>query len=156
MKQFADLNGRTWAVRVDVGAMKRLQAVGINLTDLAEDTILKLFTDPIFLGDVLWHICKPAADAAQVSEAEFASGLAGDVLEAARTALVDALIQFQPRAGQREALQRALEATDETITRAYAAVAEQLKSTDFTADVDAVLQNAMKKEPVPAVGTDAR
>jgi len=156
MKQFVDLNNRTWAVRVDVGAMKRLQAVGIHLTDLGDDTILKLFTDPIFLGDVLWHICKPAADAAQVSEADFASGLAGDVLEAARTALVDAIVQFQPRVGQREALQRALEATDETITRAYAAVAERLRSTDFTVDVDAVIENAMKKEPVPAVGTDAR
>lgn len=144
MKQFADLNNRTWAVRVDVAAMKRLQAAGINLTDLGDDTILKLFTDPIFLGDVLWHICKPAADAVQVSEADFTSGLAGDVLEAARTALVDALVAFQPREGQREALQRALEATDETISRAYNAIAERLKGVDFAAGIDAAIENAMK------------
>jgi hypothetical protein len=53
--------------------------------------ITRLSTDPLLLGDVLFAICKPQADQQQITDEAFGEGLAGNSIDDATGALLEAL-----------------------------------------------------------------
>ena len=55
----------------------------------------------LLLGDVLFAICKPQADQQDVDDEAFAEGLAGDSIDEACKALVDALVAYFPESRRR-------------------------------------------------------
>jgi hypothetical protein len=65
------------------------------------DLISQLSSDPLILGDVLFAICKPQADQQNVDDESFAEGLAGDSIDEACKALVDALVSYFPESRRR-------------------------------------------------------
>src|SRR5262245_66052332 len=100
MKTFSDNAGRIWTLQINVDAIKRVRDLAeVNLLEVVEGKLLeRLISDPVLLCDVIYSVCKPEADAKQVSDEDFGRAMAGDAIEAATTALLEELVGFFPQA----------------------------------------------------------
>jgi len=98
VRTFKDNKGREWNVLVGVNELRRVrQLVGVDLMQVVEGHLAEeLAKDPVRLCDVLYALCQPQADAQHISDVEFGEGLAGDAIERAVSALLDALVDFFP------------------------------------------------------------
>ncbi len=121
MMSFKDNSGRTWTLRIDVDAVKRVrELLDIDLLAVIEGKhIDRLTNDPLFLCDVVYAVCKPQADERRVSDAEFGRGMYGDAFEAAYAALTEALIAFFPP-GRRAPLAKVIQKTKTLAEKAMA------------------------------------
>lgn len=99
MRAFRDTAGRQWSVDITVETIKRVKGlVGVNLLDVVGGELAeRLATDPVLLCDVLYAVCKPDADRLGISDEEFGRGLAGDAIDEATDALLEALVDFFPK-----------------------------------------------------------
>src|SRR5512147_3191300 len=92
MKTFADNAARTWAITVNVAAVKRVrELLQVNLLEIADQKaklLERLVDDPCLLCDILFCLVKPEADAKGVSDEDFGRSLGGDCLDAATDALL--------------------------------------------------------------------
>lgn len=117
MKTFRDINGRDWALTIDVNSIERvIDLCGINLLKLFDgkfEQLAALFGDHFKLLDILWALVgRQSTDGATDDEraaiaAErkaFRGAIKGDSLEAAANALVDEVIDFFPDPKRRQAL----------------------------------------------------
>lgn len=107
---FADahFNNTPLSLFVSDGTIKRVRALcGVDLANIisiepgkAPDVGLldRLATDPVLLVDVLYAVCKPEADAQNVSNEDFGRAMAGDAIAHAAAALLDEVIYFFPEA----------------------------------------------------------
>jgi hypothetical protein len=104
-RTFTDFDGRQWSIEVTIPDVARLQkAIGVNLLDLVDvkgELFKRITGDVIFLCDLLYAICKPQADAANVTDENFGRGLRGDALEKALDALFLAVADFFPKERRR-------------------------------------------------------
>lgn len=139
MKTFVDAAGRTWTVIVNVNAVKRVRdLLKEDLLDVG--TILpRLLLDPILLCDVLYVICKPQADKMGVSDEEFASAMAGDVIAQAKSAFLEEYVDFFPDPSQRETLRLAIEKYGEVAQRTKELIKARLNSPALTKEIEAAL-----------------
>jgi len=73
MKTFTDNGGHTWTVAINVDAIKRVRSLLKNdLLEAVEGKLIeRLRDDPILLCDVIYVLCKPEADAANISDEQF-------------------------------------------------------------------------------------
>ena len=109
MKEFQDSQNRRWEVRLNVAAVKRVRDLaGVDLLTAVDGKLFEeLAGDPVKLCDVLFAVVKPQADAAGVTDEQFAEGIAGDAIDAAVTAFLEELCGFFPRP-RRDLLTKAL------------------------------------------------
>lgn len=107
MQKFQDTSGVEYTLSVTVASIERVRTeANVDLAKLFEEdgSILQaLFDDPVKLVHVLFVLAKPT----NVSPGQFAESLAGDELETAGNALVEAVVDFFPRA-QRQSLRKML------------------------------------------------
>jgi len=98
MQKFVDACGRVWVIEINAAVIKRVRALtGVNLYEVVDgDLVDKLEADIVLFCDLLYAICKPHADREQVSDEQFGEGLAGDVIDEATTAFIEAMLQFLP------------------------------------------------------------
>jgi len=98
MASFKDNAGRNWTVHIDVGAVKAVRDVlDVDLMDVVEGKLLEqLATDPVLLVDVLYVLCRDQADSQNVSDVDFGRAIAGDVIDMAVDAFLEALVGFFP------------------------------------------------------------
>ena len=130
MKTFTDNAGRVWTVAINVNAIKRVRGlIDVNLLDVIEGTLLeKLIRDPILLCDVVYAVCKPEADALNVTDEQFGQAMAGDAIDQATKALLEELVGFSPSPQGRANLQRILETTWRMIEKAQEVIAARIDS----------------------------
>ena len=142
MKTFKDNEGRTWTVKVNISTVKRVKSLlGINIFDAIEkDLIARLVSDTILLVDVLYVICKPEAEQKNVSDEQFGEGLAGDVITAATTALLEELVDFFPEA-KRQVLQKAVGKYRKVESLAIEMAMKYLDSRETEKKIEAELRN---------------
>jgi len=136
MHGFKDATGRHWAVRVDVGAVKRVRsALGVDLMQVSgkgtgegrEPSVLeRLASDPVLLVDVIYVLCRDQAVAAGVSDEQFGAAMAGDALDGAVKAMLAAIVDFFPNPRERAALKRVLSAAEAEAEKARARVESEL------------------------------
>jgi hypothetical protein len=109
MPTFTDVQGRSWNVEVTVASIKRVRHLAhVDLLETVGSTLLdRLVADPVLLGDVLYALVKPQADERHLSDEDFGRALAGDVVEAATTALLESFVAFFP-SPRRRVLQKAV------------------------------------------------
>jgi len=109
MQSFRDNQGRTWAIDVNVDAVKRVrQLLDVDLLKAAEGELLaKLAGDPVMLVDVIYAICKPEVDRQDITNEDFGRAMAGDAIERATEALLEGLVDFFPNP-KRAPLKKAL------------------------------------------------
>ncbi len=141
MRSFKDNQGRQWSVEINVTAIKRVRGLtGEDLMQVIEGTLIeKLIRDPVLLCDVVYAICKPEADAKNVSDEEFGRAMAGDVIEAATTAVLEELVGFCPSPRDRANLGRVLQATRKVMDRARDLVEKKLDSGELDRLADRLL-----------------
>ncbi len=156
MPTFIDVQGRTWSIDITVATLKRVRAlVGVDLIEAAGGTLLdRLVTDPVLLGDVLYACVKPQADERHVSDEEFGKALAGDVVEAATTALLEAFVAFFP-SPRRRVLEKAVAKLAGWRTAALTAAEARLDDPALEAAVQAAVRAATPLSPPPPRGTSS-
>ena len=104
MPRFTDANNRTWAIAINVGAIRRVrELVGINLLD--PPAVQAALEDFVAFGEVLWALCDPTSP-----KDTFLDALSGDALLEAIPAFVDALSDFFPSQRRSEKAAEAVEA----------------------------------------------
>jgi hypothetical protein len=132
MHTFTDATGRTWSVAINVDTVRRVKALaGVNLMDVVEGQLVaRLQTDPVLLCDVLYAVCKPQADAQNVTDEDFGRSMAGDAIEAATEALLEDLTDFFP-SGQRGLMRKALGKLKTYQAKALAVASQKLDSPDL-------------------------
>lgn len=147
MPTFKDNAGREWTLTLtlaDVVRVKRQAKFNIvDGFDLGTKAKRNIFTvaneDPEVLFDVLYVLCKPQCDERNITGEQFAEGLFGESLEAATTALLEALCDFfQPskrkvlRALWKRMQARQSAMTDEAIEQAASVVIDRVMSQSLT------------------------
>lgn len=97
MTSYQDNLGRTWLVRFDVGALRRVRAVaGLDLLAGRAAAVEALVADPVAMADVLYAVCLPQADVRGVDRESFGRALMGRPFERASEAAFDALAASLP------------------------------------------------------------
>ena len=122
MHSFTDNAGRTWTVEITVADLKRLRAMlGIDIANLTEpdappeeQLLARLATDPVLLVDVLYVLCLDQAEKAGVTDEQFGRAMAGDAIEEATEALLEAIVDFTPNPRERARLARVKKGLYET------------------------------------------
>jgi len=96
MQTFTDIHGNKWTVGVTVNTVKRVKALlGIDMINDIEGFI-KQMQCIITRCDVLYVVCQDEAVERNISDAQFAGGLAGSVLRESYDALMEAYAAFIP------------------------------------------------------------
>ena len=108
MQTFRDNAGRTWAVSVDVAAIKRVRALaGFDLLSVMDGKAVdRLIADPVILCDVLCAVCRPDAERLGVTDEDFGRAMAGDAIDHATQALLEELVSFCPNPRDRKRLRK--------------------------------------------------
>jgi hypothetical protein len=159
MKTFCDNAGHTWTVQVNVDAIKRVRDLAqVNLLEVVEGKLLeRLISDPVLLCDVIYSLCKPEADAKNVSDVDFGKAMGGDAIDSATTALLEELVDFFPQA-KRRVLAKALAKLRKLETAALAAVETRLDSPELERQMAqrlAQLENSSGSAPESSDSTPA-
>lgn len=150
MQAFKDLEGRTWDVNITIAAVRRVKRmVEIDLLDTG-GTIEALMHDVPRLCDVLFAVLKPQADTLGVSDEQFGESLAGDVIDAAVNAFLNAWVSFSPPA-QRAVLTRAVDSARRVSEKLRKAAETVLDETDL----DALTEAEMRRRSTRNSSTDA-
>lgn len=141
MKQFRDKTGRSWAVELTIGAVKRVkQLLDVDLlAPEAGDPPLstRMQLDIVLLVDVLFAIIKPQADAAGVSDVEFGESLEGDAVAAAFDATMEEWADFFRRChrtAQASVITRGLELVRRQMKAAEEAVGRLMAKSEQAVD----------------------
>ena len=143
MQKFIDRRGRVWIVDIDNTTLRRVKALtDVRLLDAIDgDLVSRISSDPLLLGDVLFAICKSQADQQNVDDESFAEGLAGNSIDDACKALVDALVAYFPES-KRRLVRKAADKQTLIETRGLAMIEQRL---DDPALVDNVLRDLERK-----------
>ena len=149
MKTFTDNLGNSWTLSVTVGTIKRVRALcGVDLANIISvengkapnvGLLEQLAADPVLLVDVLYAVCKPEADAKNISDEDFGRAMAGDAIELATTALLDEVIDFFPEA-KRRVFRKILDASRRFEQKSKQALAALLEDPTFDAKIDKALE----------------
>ena len=159
MKTFPDTTGRTWTIALTIDAAKRVRSLlDVNLLELeAGDPPLltRLGTDVILLCDVIFALVKPQADAAGVSDEQFAAALGGETILAAQTAFYEELVDFFRKLGRGD-LAKAVDAQRRIIDLAIARIETRIDRLDLEAAVETTLGEPSMSSPPSSESTPAR
>lgn len=151
MKAFKDKDGRDWSLAIDVNARKRVLAqCDVDLFSVLEGKLIdKLIADPGLLVDVIYAVCKPEADAANITPEQFGGRLVGDAIDSATTALIEDLIDFFPRV-RRQVIRKAVDKMQAVETAGMEMAAAGIGKMDVgkllqraQAEMDAVLRKTL-------------
>jgi hypothetical protein len=127
--------GRSWSLALTLGTLRRVRNAGHDLLALdAGDPPLavRLRTDPLLVGEILWQILEPQITAAGMSETAFCESLTARDLAAAHAALCAALLDFFRHLGRPD-LAASLDRTGALIALLTARTAETVNKTDLQA-----------------------
>lgn len=148
MKEWRDDEGRPWRIALTVSTLLRVRdtvsveietededgnkstrTVPLDLADIGtiSQTLTALKLQYARLGEILWAIVSPQAEAKQITRDQFLDGLRGDSLEAAAAAVEEELIAFFPQR-HRRVVQLMVEKYDELTASAVTAAEEQMQS----------------------------
>jgi hypothetical protein len=147
MKTFADNAARTWAITVNVAAIKRVrELLAVNILEIADSKgklLERLVEDPCLLCDVLWCLVKPEAEAKGISDEEFGRALGGDALDQATDALLTEIADFFPRS-RREVLRRILKKLSTLQDKASALAMTKLDDPDLDVQLEREMTAALE------------
>ena len=110
MKTFIDNAGRTWSISVNVSSVKRVKdMLQVNLLEIVNgELITRLYEDPELLCNVIYVLCRPQAEAQNITDEQFGESMGGDAIDNATAALLEDLVDFFPQA-RRTTLRKAQE-----------------------------------------------
>lgn len=137
MAKFRDCKGREWILTITNGDIKPVRdRTGIELNKLLgnKDQFAELlFGDSLKLGELIWVLCEEQVSKLGISELDFGRGFDGPTIEAAQTAVMEAVADFSPRSPVGQAIKkgwaRILKEMDARAVEQVEAAVEQVIST---------------------------
>ena len=137
MPSFDDSAGRSWTLRIDVSAIRRVrQALDVDLLDLAGGPLLdRVAGDPVLLVDILYVLARGQADQQNVDAEAFGAAMVGDAIDSGVGALLEALADFFP--SRKAALLRQVIDKGQTLAERLLARAEKRLA---DGDLDAAME----------------
>lgn len=143
MPAFVDNAGRTWAVAINVTAIKRVKALlDIHIPSLVDgkfESLAEVISDPITLCDVLYVLCKDQADKDGVTDEQFGQAMFGDALGNAADAFLGALADFFQSPRVRAAISKIRETNARMEARLNELTIPQILAIDAQAEVDRLI-----------------
>lgn len=123
---FTDAGGREWRLVLNLGLARRIRdELGVDFGQWSGGTPwLKMATDPFLFGAVLYAMCESQAQRMDVTPEEFGEAITGEVAEAARQALDEAVVLFSP-APMRPAMKKMLTGAKQTLEQGLTRVADK-------------------------------
>jgi len=98
MRSFCDRNGRAWEITLTIGSAKRVkEALDVDLLEPMKGDpplVAKVSADIELFCNVLWALCRPAAEVEKVSPETFSEALGGDAIGQAIEAFFAEWIDF--------------------------------------------------------------
>ena len=148
MARFTDNEKREWVVSLDVTTLKRVkQAVDVDLNDMLDNRLIeRLIADPVLLCDVLYVVCQQQAEASSVDDESFGRALAGDALDHATRALLEACADFTPFPKHRANIRVLIEKTRMAVDRVCEVIEARLDS----GEVEAAIESELAKYGKPS------
>ncbi len=143
MYAFTDNAGHSWPIDLNVTSLKRVRMLcEVDLMEVVDGRLLeRLVTDPILLCDVLYAVCKEQADEREVTDEQFGRCMAGDAIDQATKALLEALVDFFPQR-KRGVLARAVAKLRQFEARALAVAEERLENPKLNELMEKALKEA--------------
>lgn len=131
MPFFKDTTGREWRIRLTGPRLQKVrEATSIALATPSGEGALKAIADGEILTRVLWLLCEGQGEPVLTPE-QFGEAVAsGEVFEAARIALKEAIVDFTPPS-QREMLQAVLETEQKEQAALTSVVMEKLNGDEL-------------------------
>ncbi len=144
MKTFTDNTGKSWAVTIDVTALKRIKTLaGVDLLDAinGSELLRRLTADPCLLVDVVFSAVKPEADRVGVTDEVFGQAMCGQAISDATDALIEGLVEFLPP-HQGRPLTKAYGKVREALTRGWAEVETAIDRLDLEAELKKIRERS--------------
>jgi len=155
MKTFQDNQNRTWAITLNVDALKRIKDLtGVDLMQIVSDggkLIERLVSDPVLLCDVIYAACREEAETKQISDRDFGRAMAGDAIEKATEALLGELADFFPQR-RRAVLTKVLEKLARYQGKALELAEARLDDPAMDERITRAIEAAFKLLPLPTDG----
>ena len=152
MNTFTDNVDRVWTISVNVATLKRVNSLlkidPLTAFESESDLLQQLIRNPVLLVDVIYAICKPEADAKNVSDEDFGRGMAGDAIETATQSLFEELAAFFPTK-RRSLYKKALTKLDQFQKKAIQMAETKLDSPELNEKLEAILNEELE---VPTFG----
>lgn len=147
---FTDTAGRIWSLAIDTTTIKRVRTLlGIDLMGFVEGELMgKLMSDVVLFVDTLYAICKPQADARNVTDEQFGQAMSGEVLQAAEEALAEALFSFS-HPSRREAARAVWEKAKALRERATELTMVRIHDPALDRKLEAILQSPVEAGSPP-------
>ena len=143
MTSFVDSAGRPWCLDINVASVKRLRArLGVDLLAIFTDAkvLESIYSDPVYLIDIVYVLCEKQAQVRGMHEEDFGVMFSGELIEAARKALLDDILNFIESRQDRESYRKILTAMEERLTAARQYAAEIINSGTIEQKMDAELR----------------
>ena len=122
--------------------VKRVRCLlDVDLLGLVDGSLIeRLISDPVLLCNIVYVMCRPAAQERGLSDDDFGKAMAGDAIEHATIALLEDLADFSPSPKQRAILHRVLTTTWAAMDKARDLVEARMDS----GELDRVVEQALK------------
>jgi len=164
MARFSDREGQSWIIDLNTTALKRLRANGMDLLAGLDDgtAITKMISDPIYLVDMIYLLCKKQADDREISDEDFGVLVGkGDTLEEANKALLEEITLFFRSRGDRSkgkaielAMQKYEQMEDRMLTKAMEKIEdidlEEIEKRFGESLTNALATSELTREPLPS------
>lgn len=155
MKTFVDDRGRTWAVHITCGSLKRIAAhAGFDIADISNGKAVDLFGgNTTHLLDILWPCVKATAERDGVTYDEFGDGLRGEALSSATAVLKEELLDFFPPS-RRALMAKLLARMDKIVGEALQKAAEDIDTVQLPSVTGGTLHTSAQEslESAPTTG----
>ena len=130
--EFTDSHGEVWSTRVSVATARRIKAeANVDVREIADhdlELLAKLFDDQMFLGMIVYAICKPEAARRGMSEDEFLDRFDGETIERAALAVAVGVADFSRSRRARELLREVVATAETAGERVIEAEAAKLRA----------------------------
>jgi hypothetical protein len=153
MKNFKDIQGRTWTIEINVRQVKFVRDVlRVDLYKAMADEFKvynQIVGDPVLLVDLLYCLCKSQADSLRVSDEDFGRAMRGDVVMEALDAFGEELIAFFPGPAQRAMLTSTMQKAKQVMAGLLAAAATAIDQVDPEQILEALKAPSPSETPGP-------
>ena len=150
MKEFIDSTGRKWVLSITIDTVKRCRdLLGVNLLEPEKGDpplLTRIGTDEILFCDLLYCLCKPQLDQAQITDQQFGQSLGGDAILSASNAFYEEMIDFFRKRGRSDRA-KAVAKQQEVIDLAVRKIERTLDILDLEKEMERVLGNASTSSP---------
>jgi hypothetical protein len=146
MPTFKDVRGQEWVIDVDVDGIRIVRdRLDYDLVDISEESVNKLYDDPVLLVDVIWLLCESQATARNIKDVDFGRSLKGDAIEEATAALLESIADFFP-GSRRSLLKKVIKSTAEMRQAVDGMAIDQINNPDLLRKVLTATKAKMESE----------